>query len=79
MEAPGASDLRRDFIRLHRTWLHKTVAIFRDFAIGEHRVDTQDRPISIGQATQVRYVEALEASDLRPDFDRDWITIAIRI
>ena len=31
----------------------------------------QERPISIGWATQTKYVEALEASDFCHDFDRD--------
>ena len=52
---------------------------FRDFAIGEHREDTLDHPISVGRATQMRYLEALEALDLHLDFDRDWIMIAIQI
>ena len=39
----------------------------------------QERPISIGRATQTKYVEALEASNFRHDFDRDPIAIVIRI
>ena len=47
MEAPETSDLRGDFIMLQGAWIHRTVIIFCDFGIGEHR----DHPISIGRTT----------------------------
>ena len=39
----------------------------------------QERPISIGRATQTKYVEALESSDFCHDLDHDGIAIVIRI